>query len=210
MYGIIELPRHNGCEFIAYPAYYDKIKTARFVPLCRGKPMDDKTGYLILGAKMETRTCVICGKLVERSFYHRDIEHTTCGRKCAGAISGSARREKRKNNKEYKPYNLEGYNALLKCNLTEDEQRLCNNNLHYVLEHRLIMAKHLGRPLRSSEVVRHLNGDKRDNRIENLALGDHKTNSMDHVHIAAEMEAWRNLAILAFRMYAAKQKHGSI
>jgi hypothetical protein len=43
-------------------------------------------------------------------------------------------------------------------------------NKNGLFEHRFVMAKHLGRPLRSDECVDHMDGNKTNNALENLRI----------------------------------------
>jgi transposase-like protein len=68
---------------------------------------------------------------------------------------------------------VEGYAMIMP---TPEDAILCPPGVNgYVLEHRLVMAKALGRPLTDAETVHHIDGDRKNNDISNLQLrnGNH-------------------------------------
>lgn len=66
---------------------------------------------------------------------------------------------------------------------------------NYILEHRLIMAKHLGRCLESWEIIHHINGVKDDNRLENLFLmTQNKHSELDSYLANLWLEEHRDIA----------------
>ena len=73
--------------------------------------------------------------------------------------------------KQYRGGRVEAGQGYWRQMISADDPLAVMRNHHgYVLEHRLVMARSLGRPLRDTETVHHINGDRSDNRLENLQL----------------------------------------
>lgn len=103
----------------------------------------------------------------EKGFVTFDKKYTkNCSRECSNRSQSSRQfGESNPNYKDGKKITDQGYVQLL---VGKDHPMAGRGG--YVLEHRYVMSQFLDRPLRRCEVIHHLNGNRQDNRIENLEL----------------------------------------
>ena len=103
------------------------------------------------------QSCLVCG----RTFMPKQSGKVCCSNTCGSRYAAMIRST------------TQGF-----CITSKGYRMLCQpehpmaSKAGYVMEHRLLMAQKLQRPLLRAEVVHHVNHNPQDNRIENLQLFD--------------------------------------
>ncbi|KKM75301.1 hypothetical protein LCGC14_1391560 [marine sediment metagenome] len=125
----------------------------------------DERGLKAISHKYIWSNCRICGSNPKwRSFVNGEERKAACHR-CLCGENASCR-------KHYSYINNQGYRLVYILYdspfsiMVAQKQSIGG----FVLEHRLIMAQYLNRPLKQWETVHHLNHIRNDNRIDNLKL----------------------------------------
>ena len=114
------------------------------------------------------KPCVICGKQVKGCRPAEIIRNRCCSNKCAGIYSSKHGLKRGENNGRWKG-GISIYNGYFTMNINK------------TAIHRKIMEEHIGKKLAKEECVHHLNGNKTDNRIENLVIMTNAEHSRHHM-----------------------------
>ena len=155
--GMVDRGRLGGRPVTLPIDGYKDFKVARGYEI--GRPRDTNRFILI--------ACTLCGEERWVRLLGGKPETTYC-RQCASRAKANGKRVS--GNKGYiqiKLYPGDFFYSMARAD-------------GYVMEHRLVMAKHLGRALEEWEAVHHKNGNKTDNRVANLELTDRQNHISDH------------------------------
>ncbi len=122
----------------------------------RGKPCN----YIKNHHRVKRKPCDYCGTPF---IFHIGKREKFCSHKCAWAS---------------RPKRVVSTNGYIYVQALNHPR--ANNSGKYVFEHILTMEKHLGRFLSYDEIVHHKNGERQDNRLENLEITTRSEHNRHH------------------------------
>lgn len=150
-------------------------------------------------------TCKHCGEEFEAPrAWVKNGRRKYCSRRCHGLASVAGRRKGRRHSEKSRRvmsdkatgrflrekssqwkggrYKAGQYWHVMVATLPSDAQTLARQmtSRTYILEHRIVAAQAIERAIRANEVVHHINGDKEDNRPENLEVVPRAAHSVHH------------------------------
>ena len=140
---------HCGTTFISPPKRYNASLRRGYKLYC------SKSCHSISMRRRPGTVCNYCG-----TRFYRKESHV--GPFCSHPCYAAAKTRDAKERKIFQGY--------VYVRARDDVAMSMADKSGYVREHRLVMAKHLGRSLRPGEEVHHKNANRQDNRIENLEL----------------------------------------
>jgi len=153
-----------GKPYHIYPSEKSKGERKYCSWTCYGKKRNPFPGDIKKHTKNPNTTCIVCGKphyCCPKYILEGKRKRHHCSRSCfIKSLLGSANPNWKGGEKP----------SPIKWVKSPKAFRPMTRKNAQIPEHRLVMAQHLGRFLRSEEVVHHKNGIRNDNRIENLEL----------------------------------------
>jgi endogenous inhibitor of DNA gyrase (YacG/DUF329 family) len=123
----------------------------------------------VYGNSEMTNTCPFCSVTYPIKYTYEKVRRIFCSRRCAN------RNQIAKRLPHQQPHWKGGKTV------ASNGYVMIRVGRHYVGEHRLIMEKQIGRKLTHGEVVHHINGNKQDNRLENLILMQNAAHTTQHL-----------------------------
>lgn len=116
--------------------------------------------------------CLLCYHCAVRTDEHREkMRRANTGRHPSDETRSKMSQRRGENSPRWKGGRIGAGKGYIKVQLLPDDPYYEMATINgYVLEHRLVMARHLGRLLKLGELVHHKNGVRGDNRPVNLAV----------------------------------------